>query len=100
MSFAENDGDGLDDPEEIEVNIEPRDEKLDALGIDRDEFEEALLDALDAYNDELEADDGDMARPLEEVSVTIRGTTYRLGDLALITVEGDDDEGEDDGSEF
>jgi hypothetical protein len=95
MSFDEHDHD--DDGEgEIEVNIDPRDEKLDALGINRDEFEEALLDALDAYNDALESDEGDITRPLEEVSITIRGTTYRLGDLAAISVEG---EGEDDEDE-
>lgn len=92
MSFESNgDGDHDDDQEEIEVNIDPREEKLDALGIDRDEFEEALLDALDANDEALEADDGDVTRPLEEVAITIRGTTYRLGDLAVISIETDDD---------
>lgn len=85
-----------DDAGEIEVNIDPRDEKLDALGINRDEFEEALLDALDAYNDELESDTDDMARPLEEVTLTIRGATHRLGDLAEISVEAEDSEDEDE----
>jgi hypothetical protein len=95
MSFDEHDHD--DDGEgEIEVNIDPRDEKLDALGINLDEFEEALLDALDAYNDALETDEGDITRPLEEVSISIRGTTYRLGDLAAISVEGEDDDEDED----
>src|SRR4051812_19864009 len=95
MSFDEHDHDE-DGEGEIEVNIDPRDEKLDALGINRDEFEEALLDALDAYNDALETDEGDITRPLEDVSITIRGTVYRLGDLAAISVEGEDDEEDED----
>ena len=98
MNFANNgDDDHDDDLEEIEVNIDPREEKLDALGINRDEFEEALLDALDANNDSLESDDGDVTRPLEEVAITIRGTTYRLGDLADISVEADDDFDDEEG---
>ncbi|MDB5349649.1 MAG: hypothetical protein JWN86_896 [Planctomycetota bacterium] len=92
MGFEANgDGEHDEDNEEIEVNIDPREDKLDALGINRDEFEEALLDALDANNDALEVDDGDVTRPLEEVAITIRGTTYRLGDLADISVEPDGD---------
>ena len=94
MGFEDN-GDGFD-AEEIEVNIDPRDDKLDALGINRDEFEEALLDALEAYNDLPEPDEiDDVASPLEEVPITIAGKTYRLGDLAVISVEGEDAEDED-----
>lgn len=94
MGF-EDDGDGFD-AEEIEVNIDPRDDKLEALGIDRDEFEEALLDALETFNDMPEIDEtDDMTSPLEEVPITIAGKTYRLGDLAVISVEGEDAEDED-----
>lgn len=88
---GEFDGEG-----EIEVNIDPKDDRLEALGIEREEFEEALLDALDSYNDEIDAETGDAAKPLEEVTLTIRGTTHRLGDLADVTIDNPDLEIEDD----
>ena len=95
--MAPDEFDDEDEGGEIEVNIDPRDDKLDALGINQDEFEEALLDALDAYNDEIDSE-SDLARPLEDVTLTIRGTTHRLGDLAVITVD-EGDEFEDEGDE-
>lgn len=90
----------LDDEGGIEVNIDPKDDRLDALGIPREEFEEALLNALDSYNDEIDAETGEVSGPLEDVMLTIRGATHRLGDLADITIGEDGfDEDEDDEEE-
>ncbi len=90
----ENEDEFDDEEGGIEVNIDPRDDRLEALGIPREEFEEALLDALDAYNDEIDAETGDASKPLEEVMLTIQGNKHRLGDLADITIGSEDDEDE------
>jgi hypothetical protein len=77
---------------EVEVNIDPREDELDARGIAHEDFETALFEALDKHSEALETDDGDVTRPLEEVQLTIKGQTYRLGDLADVTIEEEPEE--------
>ena len=92
MSFAD---DPDDEGGEFEVNIDPREDNLDRLGIDHADFEEALYAALDAQGESLETDGGDdVARTLEELPILIAGKTYRLGDLANVSIDeaGDDEE--------
>jgi len=91
-----------DDDEEVEfeVNIDPREDQLDKFGIDPAEFETALFAALEVRGDELEAAEGDdVSNTLEDMEITVGGKTYRLGDLASVSVEefdeSDLDEDED-----
>ncbi len=86
-----------DEGGEFEVNIDPREDDLERLGIDQADFEEALYAALDAQGETMEEDGSDnVARSLEELSLTIAGKSYRLGDLANVSIEeaGDDDDEE------
>ena len=103
MSMSDHDHDHDEDDDglegEVEVNIDPREEDLDSRGIDHDDFEKALFEALDAHNEAIDASDGDLAAPLEEVILTIGGKPYRLGDLADVTVEDDLGDDEDDAIE-
>ena len=87
-----DDEDGAED--EVEVMIVPREEVLEGLGIDADAFEEALPDAIDKYHALIEKlDHEDDAPPLEDMAVKIGDRSYRLGDIAEVTVsEGGDDE--------
>jgi hypothetical protein len=85
--------DGLFDDEEpadgeFEISIEPREDALEAAGISPDEFESALMDALEQREEFAIAYDADTdACPeLEDTTLRIRGSTYRLGDLADIDV--------------
>ena len=109
MSFDDNhdhdiDVDGDDDEGgEFEVNIDPREDELERLGIEQEDFEQALYAALDAQGETLEGtESGDVSTTLEAVSLTIRGETYRLGDLAYVTIDepGEDDDDDDDDEEF
>ena len=85
-----------DDEVEFEVNIDPREDQLEKLGIDGNDFEEALYAALDARGDELEASESDhVASTLEDMSITVGGKTYRLGDLASVSIEEFDEDDED-----
>lgn len=86
-----------DEGGEFEVNIDPREDDLERLGIDQADFEEALYAALDAQGETMEEDGSDnVARSLEELSLTIAGKSYRLGDLANVSIDeaGDDDDEE------
>ena len=101
MSFEPDDDLAPDDDEggEFEVNIDPREEDLERRGIDQAAFEEALYAALDAQGDALEASgEGDVAKNLEGLALTIAGKTYRLGDLADVSIDeaSDDDDDDDD----
>ena len=86
-----------DEGGEFEVNIDPREDDLDRFGIDQADFEEALYAALDAQGETLESSESeDVAKSLEELTLTIAGKPYRLGDLANVSIDeaGDDDEEE------
>ena len=106
MSFEDNHEHDHDDEEdngdgggEFEVNIDPREDELERLGIDQEDFEQALYTALDAQGETLEAaEGGDVSTTLEDISLTIRGKAYRLGDLAYVSIDeaGDDDEGDEE----
>ena len=99
--FEELEDDDLEG--EFEISIEPRDEALEAAGISADEFETALMEALE-QREEFAVSTGtdeDSFPELEETQLTIRGKAFRLGDLAMIEVSpvSDDDEEFDDDEE-
>ncbi len=87
-----------DEEGEVEIHFEPRPEALSLHGITEDQFEQALLDALEAFDQRVaSAAEGDELPDLEDLELTIDGKAHRLGDLSEITVSGeDDDEDEDD----
>jgi hypothetical protein len=79
---------------EIELQFEPRIDALEMFAIDLDEFETALLEALERHERLCErAVSADEVPDLEDVRLNIAGHDYRLGDLAEITIAGagDDD---------
>ena len=57
-----HDHDDLGD-DEIEITINPREEDLDALGVAPEEFEAALMTALDAYDQAIDVADPDAVAP-------------------------------------
>lgn len=82
----------MDDNEEIreiEVNIEPLKDRLEALGISFSEFQEALPIALERYHASVEsAENLDAIPGIEEAMLDIRDMSLRLGDIAAITASG------------
>jgi len=95
--FEELDDDDLEG--EFEISIEPHDEALEAAGISPDEFENALMEALEkreAFEVNTEGED-DSFSELEDTMLEIRGKSHRLGDLATIEVNpvSDEDDEED-----
>ena len=103
--MASENGDDLDDEiddgdeESVEISIEPRQEILDSLGVEPEEFEETLAKALDEFEAFVEGlpDDADLPT-IDEAPITLRGRTFALGDVAEIEILGDD-EGEGDEEE-
>lgn len=88
MNFDDNQDQDEDEGGEFEVNIDPREDDLEQHGIDQAQFEEALYAALDAQGDALEAaGPDDVARTLEEVELSIGGKSFRLGDLADVSID-------------
>jgi hypothetical protein len=86
-----------EDEGEISISFAPRYEELTKLGITADQFESALLIALDEFETLSARDDINPDElSLEEVTLHIGGTPHRLGDLADIEIgdEGDEDEEE------
>lgn len=80
---------------EIEIRFEPRLEVLARHGLSEEQFETALLDALEAYDQQVAAAENDDDLPeLEDVTLQIDGSSYRLGDLAEISIAYDGDEPE------
>jgi hypothetical protein len=78
---------------EVEISIEPREQTLVDLGITPEEFEAALLSALeerDALVDRDDVSEEDIPF-LEKTVLSIRGTSYKLEVLADISIESDDD---------
>jgi hypothetical protein len=95
----------MDDDEEIdgeiELQFEPRMDALEMFAIDVEQFEAALLEALEKHEQLCErAVSADEVPQLEDVVLVIEGHNYRLGDLADITISSDgedEDEGEHEG---
>jgi hypothetical protein len=79
-----------EEPREVEISIEPRVERLQALGISREEFEQALPQALDDYHDLIESvDDPDAVPGIEQLRINVGGKEMLLGDVAEIKISGD-----------
>jgi hypothetical protein len=73
---------------EVELSFLPRPQVLADMGIAPEDFEAALLLALEgrealAARDEVDDDD---IPPLEEMSLSIGGKSFKLGDLADIEI--------------
>lgn len=78
---------------EIELQFEPRVDALEMFSIEIEQFETALLEALERHERLCErAVSADEVPDLEDVRLEIDGHDYRLGDLAEITISSDDDE--------
>ena len=86
------DDENLDDDAlgEIEINIEPKLDKLDELGVTVDELSDAIDAALDREERLLEnLENPDDICPIEEIPVELNGKTYKLEEVADIEVTGD-----------
>lgn len=83
---AEDDEDAIDG--EIEITFEPWLERLDELGITFDDFQEALMAALDQREDRVEGLGAeDDLPPLEEMMLSVGGSSYKLEDLADVEIK-------------
>lgn len=84
---AESDG-------EIAITFHPREEDLEKLGITLQQFEDALLDALDTHD----GLDPESAPAFEEIMIEVAGQQVRLGDIADVEMSATLDEldGEED----
>ena len=90
-----------DDDEDIEgeiaISFSPRHDELDKLGITPEQFESALLVALEHFEALSSREDVNPDElSLEELPLDIGGTRYRLGDLADVEIDDSDDDGFDD----
>jgi flavin-binding protein dodecin len=86
------------DTPEIEINIEPRVDRLVDLGISPEEFEAAVMDALDRMDAVLDSvDDSESTNALDNIEVELQGRRLLLKDIATITIN--DDLGEFDSDE-
>jgi hypothetical protein len=76
---------------EVEIIFSPRPEALSSRNISSEDFENALVLALEArqsLEDDEDLIDDDLP-PLEEMELEINGATYKLEDLADIEFQGD-----------
>jgi hypothetical protein len=88
--------DDMDDDEmieEFEVSFTPRLEALSSRNISIDDFEAALIVALEArqalsHRTDVENDE---ISSLEEMDLTINGATYKVEDLADVEVQEEAD---------
>ncbi len=83
-----------DDPDdetlhEVEITFNPRPDVLEGLGITIDDFEEALINALEDREDATTDDGLDEFElpPLEEMVLEIGGVPYKLEDLAEVEIK-------------
>ncbi len=89
--------DSDDEIPEMTVRIETKLDKLDELGIDPLEFEQALDAALDHFFDSIEAaENPDQVPDIDDVIVEVGGQSVRLGDVASIEIGEDDLDDEDE----
>ncbi len=76
---------------EIEMIFTPRPEALASRNISSDDFETALVIALEdrqALEDDEDLDEDELSS-FEEMELEINGLTYKLEDLADIEIKGD-----------
>jgi hypothetical protein len=93
------DDEDVDDEGEIEVEIhfEPHPGVLQRLGLSEDQFEEALMEALEVHEAQAASATDEASLPaFEDITLTINGETHRLGDLAEVTISADFDEDDSD----
>ena len=83
------DDDDLGDDGELTVTITPRPAVLDDLNLTEDEFETALVEALDKLE---ELPDEEEPAPLEEAEIVLNGRLFRLEEVAEIEIGGNLDE--------
>jgi hypothetical protein len=77
--------------EEYEIHFEPRLDDLAARGISEQDFETALLEALEGHEQRAAAAVSEDDVPdLEDIELVIDGRTHRLGDLADIAISAGD----------
>jgi hypothetical protein len=78
--------------DEVEISFVPRPQALADLGIAPEEFEEALLAALEEREAlAARADTGDDEfPPLQEMPLNIGGLSYKLEELAEVVIRGSD----------
>jgi len=78
--------------EEIEIHINPDEQKLQELGVTLTDFEDAFEKALEADEELFEkTEDVENIRPLGEIPITLAGQTFRLDEIAEITSADDTD---------
>lgn len=83
---GQDEGDEVDG--EIEITFEPHQERFRELGISFDDFQDALMAALEAREAEAEGlDEEDELPPLEEMVLTIKGGSYKLEELADVEIK-------------
>ena len=92
MRDFESDGQADDDEDEvggdIEITFEPNLERFRELGIGFDDFQDALMAALEAREAAVDAGDDDFdLPPLEDMILQINGTPHRLEDLADVEIK-------------
>lgn len=79
--------------EEFEISFSPRLEALASRDISLDDFEAALIVALEArqaLSSRMDFDEDEIST-LEEMELTIRGATYKVEDLADVDVQSSGD---------
>lgn len=97
MASDEIEPDDDEELAEVEIGIEPREERLEALGITGEQFEAALNAAFDAFHELLDSTpDPDAVPPLDDLPIDLNGQTYRLSDVAEIHISGDIPDWDDD----
>lgn len=85
---------------EVHVEFEPYEERLEELGISLDAFEEALARAIDEHFDQVDAATSEESVPeVEDMQIQIGGKTYRITELADISISSDYDEEDDEDDE-
>lgn len=102
MSDEQEFEDGEETMYEVHVEFEPYEERLEELGISLEAFEEALARAIDEHFDQIDAATSEEAVPeVEDMQIQIGGQTYRITELADISISSDydEDEGEYDDDE-
>lgn len=83
--------------QEIHVEFEPYEERLAELGISLDAFEEALARSIDEHAEAIEAAESEEDIPsFENMPVHIGNQTFRVTELADVSITSDFDEEEED----
>jgi len=81
---------------EIAISFSPRYEELQQLGIAPEQFESALLVALEEFEALTAREDVNPEElSLEDITLHIGGTPYRLGDLADVEFSEEDEDEEE-----